>query len=210
MSNGDVFDNLTDFFTIDNCLALLLMKQGEKPGVLIMSGDHRQKKKIRKICNVEDRHWRVYGSSIEKENLRRKIKKFLGFSSSDPFDTAGIFVARNQERFEILEDSSGDFYGFTDSAVGEFLGYEKDSVEFYENLEKNETAVKPYDEKVDEMLENGDLEEDELKFLELVFYVPVPDREHIMDALTTGRDRWEILSSSETGKKYLELLEQQL
>lgn len=206
----DVFQDIEDFFTIDNCLALLLMRACEKPGVLIMSGDSRQKVKIKDLCSQEDWYWRVYGGSIDEETFLEKLKRFTGFSSQDLFDSAGIFVCQDSERFEILEESSGDFYGFTDSAVGDFLGYEDDAVEFYEKLEGVETAVAPYRDKVEELVDSGDLEEEELKYLELVFYVPVPDREHILEAVEIGKKRWDILSNSETGRRCLELLEQQL
>lgn len=210
MPETEVFHNIEDFFTIDNCLALLLMKKQEKPGVLIMSGDHRQKDKIKEICSEENWYWRVCGGSIEEKTFLDKTKRLTGLSSRDKFESAGIFVCRDPERFKILESSSGGFYGFTDSAVGDFLGYEDDAVEFYGGLEDDETAVTPYEDKVEDLLKSGDIEEDELKYLELVFYVPVPDREHVMEAVETGMQRWNVLSSSETGRRCLELLERQL
>lgn len=205
-----VFRDLDDFFSIDNCLALLLMREGEKPGILIMSANYDQKEKIEEICNAKSWNWRVYGDSIEKQGLFNSLKRFLGFSNENPFETSGIFVAPGQERFGILESSSGDFYGSSEEAVGRFLGYDEEAVDFYTNLKDGETATEPYEDKVEEMLDSGELEPGDLKYLELVFYVPPPERESILEARDKGRRRWDILSQLEEGERYLKELEQQL
>lgn len=206
----EAFQDLERIFTLDNCLALLLLREGEKPGVLVMSANQGQKEKIEEISETRGWSWRVYGGSLERESFIESLKKFLGFSTNDPFDTAGIFVARSEERFQILEESSGGFYEVSEEAVGEFLGYDRDAVEFYTDLDEGETATEPYEERVDEMLESGELDEEDLKFLELVFYVPVPEKVKILEAVELGRTRWELLSSTDEGTEYLEELKQQL
>ncbi|MFB6241798.1 MAG: hypothetical protein ABEJ36_03280 [Candidatus Nanosalina sp.] len=206
----EVFQDLDDYFTIDNSLGLLLMEAGEKPGVLIMSATPEQKEKIEEICGEKNWDWKVYGGSIEENSFIDRFKKLLGFSVRDPFDTAGIFVARDEERFKILENSSGKFYGASEEAVGDFLGYDGEAVEFYTGLEEGETAAEPYEEKVEEMLDSGTLDEEDLKYLELVFYMPVPIEDKILEARDLGRKRWRVLSGTDTGDRFLEELERQL
>lgn len=200
----EVFKDLEEFFTLDNCLALLLMREEEKPGVLIMSADGRQKEKIREICNRFDWHQKTFGSQEIEKGLAGKIREFLNISKQNPFSSEGIFVARNEKRFEILDKSSGNFYGLDETGVGKFLGYEEDAVEFYANVEKGSTAVEPYREKLEEMLESGKLKNSALKYLELIFYVPVPDEDKILEAVEKGKVRHQVLSETVLGRKYLD------
>lgn len=95
-------------------------------------------------------------------------------------------------------DSEGSFYGSSGESVGRFLGYDEDSVEFYvEAMEEDRVPAQELHEKVEELLEEGLLEVEEARFLALVGYVPVPDEEHVLDAVRKGRNRYRRLRDTE-------------
>jgi hypothetical protein len=185
----EILEEAPEYLTINQSISLLLLKEGEKPGVLVMSSGEEQREFIDAFC-------RKFG--YEHRN-------YPGFS--DP----GVFVARDEHRFQILEESSGGFYGAEESDVGKFLGYEKDSREYYDRHAEDEDIVRQeFLEELDKMKKDGEVDEDCDLYLELVSYVPYPDREHISDAIELGKQRYEMLESMETGKKFLKELEDQL
>jgi hypothetical protein len=182
----ELLGKMPEYLTLDESIDLLLVVEDEKPGALVMSASRDQRELIDAVCEKLDLH------SREKPGLREP----------------GVFVTKDPERFEILEDSKGDFYGSSDSAVGKFLGYEKDAREHYEELAESERIpAKEFNEKLAELEEKGEISPEKEKFLELVGYVPYPDEENIHDAIKEGKRRHEILESSEVGKSFLEQLE---
>lgn len=175
-------DKLPERIPSNECFELLLVLTEERPGALIMSPDFKDRKLLRKFCEdlnleyfeVEEKH-----RSLLDRALRRDTRMFKG----------GFFVARNQERFNILKKSKGRFYGFSDKAVGKFLGYPEDDADYFAERAAEGKVWDETEEKIDELIEKGDLQRNELKYLEFTSYVPRPEKSNIIKAVEKGKQR---------------------
>jgi hypothetical protein len=188
LSGKDVLDEMPEVLNTNQSISMILLLEDEKPGVLIMSADDAQRAFIEAFCDEFN------CSTMEVGGVK------------DP----GVFVSKNPDRFEILRESSGDFYGAEESAVGKFLGYEKKARTYYEEMnEKGKLARKKFEKKLKQLEQSGDVPEGYDKYLELIAYIPYPDKQHIMQAIKRGEKRYRILEQHQAGKKLLERLKQE-
>lgn len=175
LSGMDRFRRLSRLVTVEEAVSVFMVSEGLKLGALVMSASDRAVKVLRSLAGSEDLYLEV---------------------RSDEFGR-GVFLASDPERLDLL-DSEGSFYGSSGESVGRFLGYDEDSVEFYvEAMEEDRIPAQELHEKVEELLDDGLLEVEEVRFLALVGYVPVPDEEHVLDAVKKGRDRYRRLRDTE-------------
>ena len=184
----------------DHAYDILMMLTGEKPGSLVMSPDVEQRKALEEMCEQLDLSYKVTGGrqrSLLDKLLRRDTRLFKD----------GFFIARDEKALERLEQSEGKFYGYSDKGVGEFLGYPRESTIYYDSTEP---STKASEKKIKELEKEGKLEEDEMKFLKLVSYVPRPEEENILRAVKIGEMREKKLKEldkdleTSIGEKYLE------
>ena len=174
-------------------LALVLLR--ERPACLIMDPEDEKLDKIRSFCEKFDLHI-----------VLKKDEKGSGLSKT------GVFVSREKERFELLEDSEGRFYGFSDREVGEFLGFPEEDIEYFaENIEDGPVESETR-EKAGELAEKGLIDREDVKFVELVTYVAKPTEECVIRAVERGKDYRDALlefdreTGSEVGVQLLENL----
>lgn len=148
-------------------LDLLLLVIGQRPAALIV--DYSDEPDLENLCVELDLSFRIY---TEKEQK-------LGRS--------GFFISKSEDRFKLLENSEGRFCGLSDIDVGRFLDYPEDSVEYFA---ENIGGVSPEEKtrrKLQELVENNELDRKNLRDIEFISYVPKPKRESIEKALREGR-----------------------
>lgn len=180
---------------------ILMMLTGEKPGSLVMSPDRRQIEALEEMCEELDLSYRITGGR-ERSFLDKLLRRDTRMLKD------GFFIARDEKALERLEQSEGKFYGFSDRGVGEFLGYPKESTIYYE--ESTDPATQASKEKINGLMEEGKLGEEEAEFLDLISYVPRPEETSILRALKIGEMREKKLKELDKdletgiGKKYLE------
>ena len=179
---------------------ILLLVLGEKPGVLLMNVKRSDIKMIREFCNDFDLEIKVTGDDISI------LDKLLGRVPA--VDNTNIYLAEDEERFDLLKGSKEGYGRFTDRSIGEFLGYPEDSLKYYES---EEIPGKFFQEKAD----FTGFEDSDLEYLELVSYVPDPDPESVSRAIDLGKRREELLRSLdnelgiEVGENYLSELKEE-
>ncbi|MFB6100548.1 MAG: hypothetical protein ABEK16_04715 [Candidatus Nanohalobium sp.] len=161
---------------------LLFLLLDEKPGALVMGVD----RDTRKVLEDFSREFGLEMKVVEGGD-RSLINRLLGRDKR--FMKDSVFLARNRKRFRILEESDGRFCGFSDRAVGEFLGYPDSAIEYYVEKTEEEPAGMEVAEKVEEMIEEEELDEDAEECLEMLSYLPRPEEENIREAVEKGRGR---------------------
>ena len=170
---------------IDEEVALYLLLIDERPGVLVMDPDLDDRKKLKNFCREYDLSYHYTGGEGER-GLKDKILR-----TDSRLFKGGFFIAKDEKRFEMLKSSEGRFYGFSDEAVGKFLGYPEDDIKYFSGNVTDGHIENPTREKADELRSQGKIKEKDLKFLELVDYVPRPEEENILKAINTGKNRHE-------------------
>ena len=121
-----------------DAIDLMLVFLGRRPACLVMDPEDEKLEKIRYFCEEYNLHMMV------KENKR----------DSDPSRTA-VFIFKEKGRFELIKNSEGRFYGFSERKVGKFLGFTDEDVEYFaDNIEKGPIEAKTR-EKAAELAEEG-------------------------------------------------------
>lgn len=176
-----------------DAIDLMLVFLDERPACLVMDPEEEKLENVQDFC--------------EKFGFHVRIRK--SEESSDLAKT-GVFVSREKERFEILEDSDGRFYGFSDGKVGEFLGFPEEDIEcFVENVKNGHVEARTR-EKARELASEGPIDREDVKFVELVTYVARPSEKCVTRAVERGKDYRDALlefdreTGSDLGKRLLE------
>lgn len=182
---------LPDILEDGSSYPIFLVAIGEKPGALTMNVDEDQEKALREICWDLDLEIKVSQGRISKPDVT--------VGERPEHDQRCAFIARNEERMEILEDSKGRFYGFSDGAVGKFLGFPESAIKFFEENEQPGMVSKKA--VLDEDLQGKEL-------LALTTFIPNP--ENLEEAVEIGRKRKKQLKEfdnrhdTDVGRKFIE------
>lgn len=187
-------EKLDDRVVQDEKLALLLLVLDERPGVLIMNPDLEDRKTLKMMCQDFDLEF-LYTGGDKRRGLKDRLK-----SSDSRLFKGGFFIASESQRFSVLKDSEGRFYGFSDRAVGEFLGYPEDDITYFADNVVEGHIERPTRKKAEELVSRRVLKAKDLKYLELVSYVPRPEEENIVQAVETGREREEKILEMDENK----------
>ncbi|MFQ3275692.1 MAG: hypothetical protein ACI9LV_000967 [Candidatus Nanohaloarchaea archaeon] len=163
-------------------LDLLLLVIGEKPGALVMGADRSTVKLLQNFA--EDFDLKI---KTVKGGKRSLLDKLLGKDTR--FQKDGVFITDDRKRFETLENSTGNFMGFSDRAVGKFLGYPEKSRNYYERKSGGELAGADIEDEISALEEEGETDSSDRKYLHLVSYRPMTDRESILKAIDRGKKR---------------------
>ncbi len=186
---------------------LLLLLLEEKPGALVMGVSPEQERFVKRFCREFGLEY-LYNRHL---GFWERFRRRLGIASG--FDNPGIAVARSRERLEVLERSEiNGFTSFKQGSLGRFLGYPEEAVEFY--AESDDAPGMVVQQKIEKLVEDGEIDEEDLAYMELVDYVPPPELESIEAAINRGMKRKDLLlefdseTGSSIGERYLdELLE---
>ena len=191
-------DKLAKVIEDSSDFPMLLMVLGDKEAALTMNADEEQTKLLKEFAEAFDLDIRVYEG--------RESKPDKPGAENPSFNQKGVFLAVNEERFDILESSEGRFYGFSDEAVGEFLGFPESSIKFFNSTEQPGLESR---KRINKMKKDEKFDGD-LKYLNLTTYIPAPDRESIEEAIEKGVKREKALNrldeenNVEIGHRYLE------
>lgn len=160
---------------------IFLVAIGEKPGALTMNVDREQEEVLRKLSEELDLSIKVSEGRVSKPGVN--------VGSRPEHNQRCAFIAQNSERFEILEESDGRFYGFSDRAVGEFLGFPDSAISFFSEHEQPGMISK-------KGIENEEMEGK--NFLGLTTFIPDPER--LEEAIEIGRERKKALEQFDEKK----------
>lgn len=149
---------------------IFLVAIGEKPGALTMNVTEKQARELQEMCRELDLSIRITEGRVSKPDV--------AIGERPEHDQKCAFIARDNDRFEILEESEGRFYGFSDRAVGEFLGFPESAIKFFEEHEQPGMKSKK------RILEEKPKER---KLLALTTFIPSPDA--LEEAIEIGRKR---------------------
>jgi hypothetical protein len=147
-----------------------------------MSPDFKDRKILRSFC--ED--FSLYSLDIkgqERSTLDRLLQK-----DSRTFK-GGFFITSNEQRLENLKSSEGDFYGFSDKAVGKFLGYPEEDIKYFEEREIEGKVGSETEEIIEDMIEEDEINQEDVKYLELTSYLPKTEKSNILLAIQKGKER---------------------
>lgn len=176
-----------------DAIDLMLVFLDKRPACLVMDPEEEKLENIRDFCGKIGFHVRIRESE----------------ESSDLAKT-GVFVSRKRERFKLIENSEGRFYGFSDRKVGELLGFPEEDIEYFvENVKKGHVEARTR-EKARELASEGLIDREDLKFVELVTYVARPSERCVKRAVERGKDYRDALlefdreTGSDIGKRLLE------
>ena len=175
---------------------ILLVVTGEKEAALTMNCNEEQIQVLKQLCADFGLEYRI--------GKGRKSKPSRAIGENKEMDQKGFFIARKPERFDLLEE--GRFYGFSDFSVGRFLGFPDKAVDFFDNEEQPSMISR---QKIAN-LRKENVFGDDLKYLNLVTYVPPPEEESIRKGIERGKkrerklERFDEENSSLVGEKYLE------
>jgi hypothetical protein len=110
---------------------------------------------------------------------------------------AEYFVSCDEEELQKIE------------SMGEFLGYPDSAVEYFNEYQGNRLNWK-YIQFLDELMEKGKIDREELQYLFLVQFIPELSEENVREAVELGKDREEAIldkdesSGLEIGSNILE------
>lgn len=182
-----LLDELEFRFDLPSRLSLFFMATGEKPGARIMFVDESKKNLLVKFCDDLELEYRKFSTDFHQK----------------------YFISLSKKTFQALEKIEEDKPYHTKKSQGDFLGYPEDAVNFFvENSERE--LRKEFNEKVDEMLEKDELDEEKLFLIDLVLYIPKPREGSIHEAVENGEKRRELMkqfdrkNNSELGEKLLD------
>lgn len=149
---------------------IFLVAIGEKPGALTMNVDRDQEEALEGLTKDLGLALKVSEGRISKPGVE--------VGKRPEHDQRCAFIAQSNERFKILEESSGRFYGFSDEAVGKFLGFPESAISFFiEHEQPGMISKKGIKQK----------DPDNPEILGLTTFIPDP--ESLNEALETGKKR---------------------
>lgn len=174
-------------FDLPSRLSLFFMATGEKPGARIMFVDESKKQIIEDFCEDLGLNYRNMSTDFHEK----------------------YFISLSETTFQVLEKIDENEPYHTKTSQGEFLGYPEKAVRYF--IRNRESEMKTsFNRKIDEMLENDEIDEGKLFLLDLVLYTPQPTRDGVKNALGNGEKRRELMrqhdikNNSELGQKLAE------
>lgn len=183
----EFFENkLPEIINSDELRDLLFLVLEEKPGALIMSADEPTRQLLQRFCNEFDMEIKIVKG--EKKSLLDRL-----MSRDNRFLKDSIFIAHDRKKFEILENSEGDFCGFSNEAVGEFLGYPEGSIEYFTKENIRGEMKSELEMKLESLKNSGVIDQEDINCLKMISYMPRPEKESILEAVDEGRKRKQLI-----------------
>ncbi len=150
-------------------LDLFLMFIDSRPSCLLMNLEENELEEIKKFCRDYNFFYRIE-------------------EGESALSTTSMFITSDKEKMEILEKDNGRFCGFKDTKVGRFLDFPEDDAKYFsENI--GDGQIEPEARKKSrEMISNEELDQRDIKYLEVASYVPKPEEENIRECVETGSE----------------------
>ncbi|MFB6241264.1 MAG: hypothetical protein ABEJ36_00490 [Candidatus Nanosalina sp.] len=181
----DKFEARLDFY---DRLSLFFTVTGEKPGALIQFLDPERGKELENFCDEFGLEYRSFETELHTK----------------------YYVTRNEELFQYLEKVDEDEPFHNKESEGDFLGYPRNAINFFVENSGKRDLDRRMNEKIDEMLESGKLDEEDLHLLDLVMFIPELTDQGIRQAVEIGEKRREQMRQfdrtheSDLGEKLLD------
>jgi len=157
---------------INSRLSLLFVVIGDKPGANLMFIDESRQEVLEEFCEDFGLDYKFFETEIHRK----------------------YYITKEEENFVYLEKVEEDKPYHTKRSEGKFLGYPGNAVDFFINNSGNRDLLDRYEDKVDDLIKRGRLEEEENTFLlDLVLFVPELTEKGIKDAIEIGEKRRELL-----------------
>ena len=154
-----LFNEMVPGFDIEQRVSLVLILIGERPGVSLKFMDSDKKKFIEKFIELTDFEVLEFETGMHHK----------------------YYIARDINRFQLLEKVEKDSPYHTAKSEGLFLGYPRSAVDFYR--ENRRKAPRIFKGKVSDMLNKNLIDEDDLAYLDLVSYIPEASGNGILEAI---------------------------
>lgn len=184
------FSYLLEELPYRDVLDLFLMFMDSRPSCLLM--------------NLEEDEINDLESFCDDYNFLYRIEE-----GDSALSASSMFIASEEKRLELLEKEDGRFCGFTDIKLGEFLGFPREDSEYFSENIRSGQIEPEVREKAREMISNGELDQEDMKYLEVASYVPKPEEENIKRCVETGSEyiktveKFDETNNIEIGKEIL-------
>lgn len=150
---------------LDTRVSLALVAIGEKPAASVKFMDSGKKELVEKFLELTD----LEHLSFETEMHHK------------------YYIARDLDRFQMLEKVEEDSPYHTARSEGLFLGYPESSVDYF--VKNSRKASRELKEKASKMVERNLVDGEKIYYLDLVSYIPEVSAEGIIEAIEHGRVR---------------------
>lgn len=175
-------------FDVQSRLSLFFMLTGEKPGARVMFIDESKKEIVEDFCDEFDLEYRSFETDLHHK----------------------YYITTREEIFDYLERMDKEEPYFTKRSEGKFLGYPNSAIDYFVENSGSHDLGRELNGKVDEMLEKGRIEEENLYLPDLVLFKPAATDRGVLQAMEIGEKRKEQLmrfdrkNNSKLGEKLLE------
>lgn len=154
-----LYNEMVPGFDIEQRVSLVLILIGERPGVSLKFMDSDKKKFIEKFIELTDFEVLEFETGMHHK----------------------YYIARDINRFQLLEKVEKDSPYHTVKSEGLFLGYPRSAVDFYRKNRRKASQI--FKGKVSDMLEKNLIDRDDLAYLDLVSYIPEASGNGILEAI---------------------------
>lgn len=153
---------------------------------------------------------RINSSTVFLSSEKERLDMIKPLDEADNADK-GLFLGYPEEAVEAFESSTGfmDAYREFEKASKREDVSEDEALEILDEA-SGKSYIELFEEKKQELIEDGKIEEERLQYLKLVSYVPVLKESGIIEAVKEGERRRKVILEKDdgvdtsTGKKILE------
>lgn len=174
-------------FDLQSQLSLLFLLIGEKPGAMIMFMEESKEEILQEFCT---------DFNLEFQKQESEIHRIF-------------YITVDEKYFDLLEPVDEEKPYYTKKSKGKFLGYPADAVDFFIQNSGNLSLRDEMREKIDRMIENKELTEENSYLIDLVMFTPKLTDQGIQEAVEIGERRRELLrqfdrqNNTELGEKII-------
>jgi|GEM_PF-1631850 len=158
-----LFEEMVPGFDIEQRVSLVLILIGERPGASLKFMDSDKKKFVEKFVELTDFEVLEFETGMHHK----------------------YYIARDINRFQLLEKVEKDSPYHTVKSEGIFLGYPRSAVDFYRSNRRKASEI--FKSKVSDMISKNLIEKENLAYLDLVSYIPEASGTGVLEAIDHGK-----------------------
>lgn len=158
-----LFNEMVPGFDIEQRVSLVLLMIGESPGVSLKFMDDEKKSFVEEFVELTDFEVLTFETGMHHK----------------------YYIARDINRFQLLEKVEKDSPYHTVKSEGLFLGYPRSAVDFYRSNRREASRI--FKSKVSDMLSKNLVDQEDLAYLDLVSYIPEASGTGILEAIDHGK-----------------------
>jgi len=200
-----LLEDATDHMPISEAFDLFLLVIGEKPGASVTIHFQRLSNDFKKFVEDFSEEFGLYylmekdeqgsqeenfsGNTVFFTNQKDRLEKVKPVGEASTTDI-GLFLGYPGDAVESFESSTGfteAYKKFEEEARKENVS-EDEALEILENA-SSKSYGELFQEKLEELKENETIDSKDLKYLELVSYVPEIEESSVLEAIKEGKRR---------------------